>query len=154
MAVAEALSNLAAADIGDLRRVKLSLNWLANCADDMRCSELRDAVRAAADFCEDIGVGVIVGKDSLSMSIEGENSDAPTVESPATAAAMAFSPIDNAQRILTPQLSGRTDTLLILAAPSTQQRLGGSVLSLATGYILRRLPRMWKRKPWPLFGVP
>ena len=133
MAVAEALSNLAAADIGDLRRVKLSLNWLANCADDMRCSELRDAVRAAADFCEDIGVGVIVGKDSLSMSIEGEDSDAPTVESPATAAAMAFSPIDNAQRILTPQLSGRTDTLLILAAPSTQQRLGGSVLSLATG---------------------
>jgi phosphoribosylformylglycinamidine synthase len=125
MAVAEALTNLASVGIDDLRQVKLSLNWMANCADELRTTELRTTVRAAADFCESLGVGVIVGKDSLSMRM---GSGDTTVESPVMAVATAFVSHENVRRVLTPQLSGRSDTFLMLAAPGELRRLGGSIL--------------------------
>ena len=124
MAAAEALSNLAAASagIGELRRVKFSLNWLANCAGKKRAGELRAAVAAAAEFCKTLKTGVVVGKDSLFM--EGGN-----VESPAFAAAAAFAPVSDAREILTPQLSGRAENFLMFAEPSGARRLGGGVFA-------------------------
>lgn len=140
IAVAEALTNLAAADIGELSRVKLSLNWMANCADDARAAELRDAVSAASEFCAALRTGVIVGKDSLFMraALSRDNDLAPAteagngaamIESPAFAAAFAFVPVDDARRILTPALAGGEDSFIMLAEPSGMRRLGGSVFS-------------------------
>ncbi len=127
MAVAESLSNLAAAARGELREVKLSLNWLGNCADEVRVGELRAAVSAAADFCVELNVGVVVGKDSLFMRADSNNN--ATIESPAMPAATAFMPCEDARRILTPQLSAESDSFLMLAAPETKRRLGGSVFA-------------------------
>lgn len=131
IAIAEALSNMAGAGVGDLRRVKLSLNWLGNCSDAVRKGELRCAVRAAADFCRQLAVGVVVGKDSLFM--RAVNDEHNTVESPAMVVATAFAPHADVRQILTPQLSGRTDTFLMLAAPADRRRLGGSIFSQIFG---------------------
>lgn len=115
LAIAEAVLNLSAAVV-DARAIKLSLNWLANCAgekdeaDMQRRSELYAAVRAASDFCVALEVGIIVGKDSLSMRME---SGAASVEAPACAAAFAFAPMADVRRALTPQLSGRADTVIM-----------------------------------------
>ena len=133
MAIAESLTNLAAADIGDLRRVKLSLNWLANCGVPTQNGALCEAVYAATNFCRALGVGVVVGKDSLSMQMPV--SESALVESPALAVATAFAPISDAKRVLTPQLSGRDDTLLMLASPHEKHRLGASVFSPTGGEI-------------------
>ena len=126
MAIAEALTNLAAADVGDLKKVKLSLNWMANCKDDSAVGALRVAVSAAADFCKQLNIGVVVGKDSLFMSAAGE--DGKTAESPPFPAAAAFAPTADAQNILTPQLAGG-ESFLMLAAPSgfQRRRMGGAV---------------------------
>ncbi|MGU9951830.1 MAG: phosphoribosylformylglycinamidine synthase [Gammaproteobacteria bacterium WSBS_2016_MAG_OTU1] len=130
MAVAESISNLAAAGIGDISQIKLSLNWLANCADDSRRGELRHAVRAVADFCEALRLGVVVGKDSLFM--RANNASDQIIESPAMATAAAFAPMKNVLDIPTPQLS-TTDSFIMLAAATTQQRLGGGIFSQIFG---------------------
>ena len=130
VAIAEALTNLSAANVGDLSQVKLSLNWMANCADPERDGELQSAVFAASEFCAEAGAAVIVGKDSLSMKIPAADGGAPT-ESSAMVAATAFAPVEDARDILTPELSGRTDTILALAFAGKNRRMGGCVLSQA-----------------------
>ena len=140
IAIAESLTNLAAANVGELRKVKLSLNWMANCADATRDGELQTAVFAAAAFCEGAGLATIVGKDSLSMKTPSVDGGA-AVESPAMAVATAFAPADDARDILTPMFSGRDDTLLALASPlpvSESRRLAGSVLSQVMRGAIRR----------------
>ena len=128
MAVAESLTNLCAANVGALRNVRLSLNWMANCADAERDGELQSAVFAASEFCRAIGAAVVVGKDSLSMKVAGARGVAAT-ESPAMVAATAFAPVADARDVLTPVLSGRDDTLLGLAFVGNEKRMGGCVLS-------------------------
>ena len=123
LAIAESLLNLAAAAV-ELETVKLSLNWMANCGDAERDGELRAAVRAASDFCVGIGVGVIVGKDSLSMRM---NTERGVVEAPAFATSFAFAPVKDVRNTLTPVLSGRDDTVLMCLKFSKRQRLGASV---------------------------
>ena len=112
LAISESLLNLAAADV-EMKQVKMSLNWMANCEGVERQSELYAAVKAASEFCIAMGIGVIVGKDSLSMRMPTRENSEVMVESPAFAAAFAFVPTMDVNRILTPQLSGREDTYLM-----------------------------------------
>jgi phosphoribosylformylglycinamidine synthase len=68
MAVAEALTNLAAAPVTSLARVKLSANWMAAAGAPGEDATLFDTVRAVAlDLCPKLGIGIPVGKDSMSM---------------------------------------------------------------------------------------
>ena len=68
MAVGEAITNLAAAAIADLGRVKLSANWMAAAGHPGEDAALFDTVRAVAlELCPALGVSIPVGKDSLSM---------------------------------------------------------------------------------------
>ena len=67
MAVAEAITNLLAAPI-ELARVKLSCNWMAACGEPGEDAALYDTVQAVGmELCPALGIGVPVGKDSLSM---------------------------------------------------------------------------------------
>ena len=68
MAVGEALTNLAAAPVESLSRVKLSANWMAAAGSPGEDAALFDTVKAVAlDLCPRLGVGIPVGKDSMSM---------------------------------------------------------------------------------------
>jgi phosphoribosylformylglycinamidine synthase len=68
MAVGEALTNLAAARVSSLDRVKLSANWMAAAGSPGEDAALFDTVRAVAmELCPALGVSIPVGKDSLSM---------------------------------------------------------------------------------------
>ena len=67
MAVGEAITNLLAAPV-QLDRIKLSCNWMAACGEPGEDAALYDTVRAVAlELCPALGIGVPVGKDSLSM---------------------------------------------------------------------------------------
>ena len=62
MAVAEALTNLAAARVAGLERVKLSANWMAAAGSPGEDAALYDTVRAVAlEFCPALGVSIPVG---------------------------------------------------------------------------------------------
>ena len=138
LAIAEALLNLAAADV-DMRQCKLSLNWMANCGDSQRDGELRAAVVSAADFAIAAGVGVIVGKDSLSMRLPARDGGTP-VESPAFAAAFAFAPLADVRRVLTPQLSGSDNTVLLRLDFGDAWRCLGASVAVQCG-VFSPMPR-------------
>lgn len=90
MAVAEALTNLAAAPVSALDSIKLSCNWMAAASQPEQDAALYATVEATATFCRDMNLGVPVGKDSLSMQV---NSSEGVVTSPVSLVVTAYAPV-------------------------------------------------------------
>jgi phosphoribosylformylglycinamidine synthase len=160
MAVGEAITNLLAAPIA-LDRVKLSANWMAACGEPGEDAALYDTVHAVAmDLCPALGVGIPVGKDSLSMRTRWTDAgEAKQVTAPVSLIVSAFAAVDDVRGALTPQLKpapkaaangslpsergaelGRGpsprggDTCLILVdLGAGRNRIGGSILAQVLG---------------------
>jgi phosphoribosylformylglycinamidine synthase len=130
MAIGEALTNLAAADIGDLGNVKLSANWMAPCGVPGEDARLFDTVAAVSELCKSIGVSIPVGKDSLSMRTAWEDQGVKKqVVSPLSLVITSFAAVDDVRKTKTPQLAvdqGETELLLLDLG---KKRLGGSCLA-------------------------
>lgn len=145
MAVTEALTNLAAADVARLEDIKLSANWMAACGVPGQDAALFDTVSAVSDWCESLGLSIPVGKDSLSMRTAWQDDEGEhQVVSPVSLVVTAFAPVADVRRTLTPQL--RTDAgdsvLLLIDLGDGRQRLGGSVLGQVYGSIGAETPDM------------
>jgi phosphoribosylformylglycinamidine synthase len=137
LAIGEALTNIAAADV-DLAKVKLSANWMAACGLPGEDAKLFDAVRAASRFCLGLGISIPVGKDSLSMrTVWRDGDEDKRVAAPVSLIVSAAAAVDDVRLSLTPQL--RTDcgdTVLILVdLGQGRQRLGGSIFAQVTQQI-------------------
>ena len=137
MAVAEALTNIAAAPIADVSAIKLSANWMAAAGHPGEDAALFDTVRAVAlELCPQLGVSIPVGKDSLSMKTTwDENGARKEVTAPLSLIVSAFAPVADVRGTLTPQL--RTDcgetALLLIDLGAGQCRMGGSALAQVYG---------------------
>ena len=135
MAVAEALTNIASADVAGIDRVVLSANWMAACGEPGEDANLVDAVEAVAmELCPALGISIPVGKDSLSMSTTWrDRSTTRKVVSPVSLVVSAFAPVEDARLSLVPML--RTDigesSLLLIDLGYGANRLGGSALALS-----------------------
>ncbi|MGE5385965.1 MAG: phosphoribosylformylglycinamidine synthase, partial [Betaproteobacteria bacterium] len=130
MAIGEALTNLAAADVGRVECVKLSANWMAACGFAGEDARLFDTVAAISGLCQQLGVSIPVGKDSLSMRTAW---DGKQVVAPLSLIVTAFAPVADVRRTLTPQLitdQGESELLLIDLG---RNRLGGSALAQVFG---------------------
>ncbi len=132
MALGEALTNIAAARIAKLGDVKLSANWMAPAGVPGEDARLFDTVRAVSDLCQQIGVSIPVGKDSLSMRTAWDDSgEKKQVVAPLSLVVSSFAPVQNAWQTMTPQLrldEGDTD-LLLIDLGGGRNRLGGSALA-------------------------
>ncbi|MEO6032875.1 MAG: AIR synthase-related protein, partial [Burkholderiaceae bacterium] len=74
MAVGEAITNLCAAPVESLDRIKLSANWMAAAGHDGEDALLFDAVKAVGmELCPQLELSIPVGKDSLSMQAQWES---------------------------------------------------------------------------------
>ncbi|NYE21860.1 phosphoribosylformylglycinamidine synthase [Pigmentiphaga litoralis] len=132
MAVAEAITNIVAAPVARLEDIKLSANWMAACGEPGQDAALYDTVDAVSQLCQQVGLSIPVGKDSLSMrtgwQVDGEDRK---VVSPVSLVVTAFASIEDVRPSLTPQL--RTDegdtSLILIDLGQGRNRLGGSVLS-------------------------
>lgn len=128
MAVGEAITNIAAADIKQLSDVKLSANWMASCQTPGESAGLLSAVKAVGmALCPELKLTIPVGKDSLSMQTHWNEE---TVTAPLSLIISAFSPVQDVVKTLTPQLQQveeDTELLLLDLAPG-YYRLGGSAL--------------------------
>ena len=136
MAIGEAVTNIAAADI-ELARVKLSANWMAACGAPGEDARLFDAVKAASEFCIGLGISIPVGKDSLSMRTSWTDaSEKKTVTSPVSLIVSAAAPVTNAMLTLTPEIKKTPvleDSMLVLVDLGLgQNRMGGSILAQTT----------------------
>jgi phosphoribosylformylglycinamidine synthase len=144
VAVAEAITNIAAADIASLGDIKLSANWMAAAGHAGDDAALYDTVRAVAlDLCAQIGIAIPVGKDSLSMKTTWrDGGEEKTVTAPISLIVSAFAPIADARRTLTPLLRfDRGDTVLVrIDLANGARRLGASALAQAHGQIGNDVP--------------
>ncbi|RLJ65208.1 phosphoribosylformylglycinamidine synthase [Sulfurisoma sediminicola] len=138
MAVGEAITNLAAAQIDDLGKVKLSANWMAAAGHGFEDAALFDTVKAVGlEFCPQLGVSIPVGKDSLSMRTKWQDGGKDKmVTAPLSLIATAFAPCADIRNTLTPQLQsdeqGETELILIDLGQG-RNRLGGSALAQVHG---------------------
>jgi phosphoribosylformylglycinamidine synthase len=133
MAVGEALTNIAAAAIDDIRKVRLSANWMAAAGHPGEDANLFDTVEAVgAELCRELGIAIPVGKDSLSMRARWEDEAGEhNVVAPVSLIVSAFAPVSDVRRHLTPELR-RIDEdshLLLLDIGEGANRLGGSCLA-------------------------
>lgn len=130
MAVGEALTNIAAADI-ELPLVKLSANWMAACGAPGEDARLFAAVEAASSFCQKLGISIPVGKDSCSMRTAWKEGDkSKCVTSPVSLIVSAAAPVGNVRLTLTPEL--RSDVPSVLMAADLGEgrcRMGASILA-------------------------
>jgi phosphoribosylformylglycinamidine synthase len=150
MAVGEALTNLAAAPVAGLNRVKLSANWMAAAGHGTEDAALFDTVRAVAlELCPALGISIPVGKDSLSMRTAWEeDGKAREVIAPLSLIVSAFAPCEDVRRTLTPQLAtdcGETE-LVLLDLGRGRNRLGGSILAQVFGQCGDRAPDLEEPK--------
>ncbi|KAG8863467.1 hypothetical protein FRB96_008207 [Tulasnella sp. 330] len=134
MAVAESLTNLAACSVDSLSRVKLSANWMCAGSHPGEGARLYEAVRAVGmELCPALGVGIPVGKDSMSMSMKWkEREEAKQVTAPLSLIVTAFAPVNDVRRTWTPQLikePNETTVLVFIDVAKGKQRLGGSALA-------------------------
>ena len=135
MAVAESITNIAAAPIEDLSKVRLSANWMAAAGHPGEDANLFDTVKAVGDeLCREIGVAIPVGKDSMSMRTRWEDENGEhNVVAPVSLIITAFAPVTDVTKHLTPQLQ-KTDEpsyLLLFDLGRGKNRLGGSCLAQA-----------------------
>ncbi len=138
MAVAEALTNIAAASIDTLADVKLSANWMAAAGQPGEDAALYDTVRAVRDLCIAVGVSIPVGKDSMSMRTTWQDEGkAQAISAPVSLIVSAFAPSRDARECLTPLLRDDAgDTVLVhLDLANGRRRLGASALAQVYGQL-------------------
>ena len=132
MAVAEAITNIAAAAVEQMSDIKMSANWMAAAGQPGEDAALYDTVRAVAmELCPELGIAIPVGKDSMSMKTTWTmNGTANSVVAPLSLVISAFAPVADIRRTLTPVLETSLDTVLILVdLGAGRDRLGGSALA-------------------------
>ncbi|WP_428240486.1 phosphoribosylformylglycinamidine synthase [Gynuella sp.] len=133
LAVAETITNLAAARIGQLTDIKLSANWMAAAGQPGQDEALFRTVEAVGmELCPALGLTIPVGKDSMSMKTVWQEDDKDkSVTSPLSLIITGVAPVLDVRKTVTPQLrtdKGDTDLLLIDLGRG-QNRLGGSCLA-------------------------
>jgi phosphoribosylformylglycinamidine synthase len=142
MAVGEALTNIAAADIGTLSKIKLSANWMAACGFAGEDARLYETVEAVSELCQKLQLSIPVGKDSLSMqTIWHDTGEEKRVVSPLSAVITAFAPVNNVCHTVTPELRNIADTtLLAIDLGQGCSRMGGSALQQVWKNLSGRAP--------------
>ncbi|WP_444997989.1 phosphoribosylformylglycinamidine synthase [Aliikangiella sp. IMCC44359] len=138
MAVAEAITNIAAAKIEDISRIRLSANWMAACGASGEDAGLYEAVEAVGmDLCPKLGVAIPVGKDSMSMrTVWQEEGQEKSVTAPLSLIISAFSPVSDIRKTLTPQLNKTLDSRLIfIDLGEGKNRLGATALAQVMGQL-------------------
>jgi phosphoribosylformylglycinamidine synthase len=133
LAVAEAITNIAAADVAALADIRLSANWMAAAGHGNDDYSLYAMVRAVGEeLCPALGISIPVGKDSLSMRTVWQDSTGKpqAVTAPVSLIVSAFAPVADVRRTLTPELAREPGSALVLIdLANGAQRLGGSCLA-------------------------
>jgi phosphoribosylformylglycinamidine synthase len=132
LAVGEAITNIAAAHIGEIGHINLSANWMASPNHPGDGAALYEAVKAVGmELCPALGITIPVGKDSMSMStVWQENGMEKRVTAPVSLIISAFASVLDIRKTLTPQLKQIEGSALVLVDLGRgKNRLGGSILA-------------------------
>ncbi|MFK5984721.1 MAG: phosphoribosylformylglycinamidine synthase [Pseudomonadota bacterium] len=143
MAVAEAITNIAAANINSLSDMVLSANWMTAAGHPGEDAGLYDAVKAVGmEICPELDITIPVGKDSMSMkTVWNQDGQDKAVTSPLSLIISAFARVEDVSKTLTPQLQTADDNVLIwIDLSAAKNRLGASALAQVYSAIGQNVP--------------
>lgn len=133
MAIGEAITNIAATRIGQLRDIKLSANWMCAAGHPGEDEKLFRTVEAVGmELCPKLGLTIPVGKDSMSMRTQWQKDGRNlAVTAPLSLVISAFAPVLDVRKTVTPQLHADIDdsVLVLVDVAAGRQRLGASILA-------------------------
>ncbi|MBC9129964.1 phosphoribosylformylglycinamidine synthase [Frischella sp. Ac13] len=131
LAVGEALTNIAGNQIGDIKRIKLSANWMAAAGHAGEDAGLYAAVKAVGEeLCPALGLAIPVGKDSMSMKTTWhENGIQKEMTAPLSLVISAFARVEDVRKTVTPQLTTSANRLLFIDLGCGQQTIGATALA-------------------------
>ena len=132
MAITEAITNLAAADVGDIGQIRLSANWMAPCGDPGEDAILYDTVQEVGlNFCPKLGVSIPVGKDSCSMHTTWKDSKGEDKKqvAPLSLVISSFAPVNDVRLTLTPDLKPGVSKLVYVDLGNGECPLGATALA-------------------------
>ncbi len=142
LAVAEAITNLAAADVGDISQIRLSANWMAPCGEPGEDAVLYDTVQEVGlKFCPKLGVSIPVGKDSCSMHTVWNDPDGTPRKqvAPLSLVVSSFAPVNDVRLTLTPDLKsdpfGKPTFLVYVDLSNGESPLGATALAQVYGQL-------------------
>ena len=130
MAVSEALTNVVWAPLNSgIDGVSLSANWMWPCRSQKgEDARLYTAVKALSDYCQQLGINVPTGKDSLSMT--QQYPDGTKVIAPGTVIVSAGAEVDDVRQVVSPVMVNNKSTSIYHVDFSFDQlRLGGSAFA-------------------------
>jgi len=137
LAVAEAITNILAADVESLSKIRLSANWMAASGEPGEDAALYATVEAVAkELCPRLGIAIPVGKDSLSMQTRWrEGAVEKSVVAPVSLIISAFAPVADVRATLTPalDLEAGASSLWLIDLAAGKNRLGASALAQVYG---------------------
>ena len=142
MCIGEAVTNIAAVNIGNIGNIKFSANWMAACGNAGEDEKLYRTVEAVSQMCREIGVSIPVGKDSLSMkTVWQDGAEKKSVVSPLSLIATAFAPVQDVRKTVTPDIKPVADSVLLLVdLGQGKARMGGSALTQVYGELCGEAP--------------
>ncbi len=132
MAIGEALTNIAATRIADIKDIKLSANWMCAAGHPGEDEKLYRTVEAIGmDLCPALGITIPVGKDSMSMRTAWqEGGEGKSVTAPMSVVISAFAPVVDVRKTLTPQITPNENSrLLLIDLAHGKQRVGASIFA-------------------------
>lgn len=133
MCIGEAITNIAAVNIGDIGNIKLSANWMAACGNEGEDEKLYRTVEAVSKACQALDLSIPVGKDSLSMkTVWQDGEEKKSVVSPLSLIISAFAPVKDVRKTVTPVLKDNANSfaiLLMIDLGNNKCRMGGSALA-------------------------
>lgn len=133
LAVGEALTNIAATNIGDIQHIKLSANWMSPAGHPGEDAGLYEAVKAVGEeLCPALGLTIPVGKDSMSMKTKWQQDDQDIeVTSPLSLVITAFARVEDIRKTITPELklNQQQTRLVYIDLGQGKNRLGATALA-------------------------
>jgi len=139
LSIAEALTNIIWAPLKDhIRSISLSANWMWPAKNQGENVRIYHAVKAASDFCCDLGINIPTGKDSMSM-IQKYKED--VVYSPGTVIISASGVVSDVRKVVEPVLVNNSDKeILFIDFSFTERYLGGSALAQSVNGLGNKSP--------------
>ncbi|WP_423906677.1 phosphoribosylformylglycinamidine synthase [Candidatus Spongiihabitans sp.] len=144
MAIGEAITNIAAAAIERIDKIKLSANWMVAAGEQGHDAALYATVKSIAlDICPQLGIAIPVGKDSMSMKTVWRDKDnnKNKVVAPLSLIVSSFAAVTDVRKTLTPVLSKvseQTD-LWLIDLGFGKNRMGASVLAQVANHVTNQM---------------
>jgi phosphoribosylformylglycinamidine synthase len=115
---------------------------MAACGEPGEDAALYDTVKAVGlELCPALGIGIPVGKDSLSMKTRwADGGQTKQVTAPVSLIVTAFATLPDVRGTLTPQLQPGDTTLVLVDLGQGQKRMAGSMLAQVLGQFGNDVP--------------